>query len=140
MVESSLGTKPIALFDLLVVDDQHGQLQSLQQLLHISGDTHVELASGGDEAIKKLQNNSPQLLHLDLQMHGTNGLNILEFHQQASCSIMPTSPCIMLSTPKRQLLPLLRCHFSCPKNTKTPLGDSCWIFRKCPDRGKENQD
>lgn len=43
----------------------------------------MELASGGEEAIRKLQNNSPKLILLDLQMPGTNGLNVLEFHRQA---------------------------------------------------------
>jgi len=83
MLESSTCTKQVPQFELLVVDDEHGQLQSLQQLLHISGYTNVEMASGGDEAIRKLQNNTPQLILLDLQMPGTNGLNVLEFHQQA---------------------------------------------------------
>ncbi|MEE4254328.1 MAG: diguanylate cyclase, partial [Desulfuromusa sp.] len=70
-------------FELLVVDDQHTQLKSLQQLLHISGYTNVALASGGDEAIKKLQSNAPALILLDLQMPETNGLDVLGFHQQA---------------------------------------------------------
>lgn len=83
MLEPSLCTKSIGRVELLVVDDQQAQLKSLQQLLHISGFTSVVLASGGEEAIRKLQNSTPQLILLDLQMPGTNGLNVLEFHQQA---------------------------------------------------------
>src|SRR6056297_193955 len=83
MLEPPTCIKPSAHFELLVVDDQQAQLKSLQQLLHISGYSHVELASSGDEAIIKLQNNTPHLILLDLQMPGTNGLNVLEFHQQA---------------------------------------------------------
>ena len=83
MLEPAPCTNPTSQFALLVVDDQQAQLQSLQQLLHTSGYTNVELASGGDEAIRKLQNNTSQLILLDLQMPGTNGLDILEFHQQA---------------------------------------------------------
>jgi len=83
MLEPPTCIKPSAHSELLVVDDQQAQLKSLQQLLHISGYSHVELASGGDEAISKLQNNTPHLILLDLQMPGTNGLNVLEFHQQA---------------------------------------------------------
>ncbi|MBW6510333.1 MAG: diguanylate cyclase [Desulfuromonadales bacterium] len=83
MLEPSLCTKSIGRVELLVVDDQQAQLKSLQQLLHISGFTSVVLASGGEEAIRKLQNSTPQLILLDLQMPGTNGLNVLEFHHQA---------------------------------------------------------
>ena len=83
MLEPSTCTKPVAQFELLVVDDEQAQLKSLKQLLHNSGYTNVELASSGDEAIRKLQSNTPQLILLDLQMPGTNGLNVLEFHQQA---------------------------------------------------------
>jgi len=83
MVEPLQYANPTAPFELLVVDDQQAQLQSLQQLLHISGYTNVMLASDGDEAIRKLRNNTSQLILLDLQMPGTNGLNVLEFHQQA---------------------------------------------------------
>ena len=83
MLEPAQCTKPIDPLELLIVDDQQAQLQSLQQLLHISGYTNVELASNGDEAISKLQKNTSQLILLDLQMPGTNGLNVLEFHQQA---------------------------------------------------------
>jgi len=83
MVEPLQYANPTAPFELLIVDDQQAQLQSLQQLLHISGYTNVMLASDGDEAIRKLRNNTSQLILLDLQMPGTNGLNVLEFHQQA---------------------------------------------------------
>jgi len=82
MVESLLCANPTTPFELLVVDDDQGQLQSLQQLLHTSGYTNVKLASGGDEAITKLQNNTPHLILLDLQMPGIDGLKVLEFHQQ----------------------------------------------------------
>lgn len=83
MFEQALSTDPITRFELLIVDDQQAQLQSLLQVLHISGYTAVELAASGDEAIRKLQNKSFQLVLLDLQMPGTDGLNVLEFHQQA---------------------------------------------------------
>jgi len=83
MLESSTCTNPVAQFELLVVDDDKGQLQSLQQLLHVSGYPNVTLASGGDEAMTILQNNTPQLILLDLLMPGTNGLDVIAFHHQA---------------------------------------------------------
>jgi len=73
MLEPAQCTNPTSQFELLVVDDQQAQLQSLQQLLHTSGYTNVELASGGDQAIRKLQNNAPQLIlikqHLFCKIH-----------------------------------------------------------------------
>jgi diguanylate cyclase (GGDEF)-like protein len=83
MLEPSTCTTPVAQCELLVVDDQQAQLKSLQKLLHISGYTNVALAAGGDEAIRILQNNTPQLILLDLQMPGTNGLDVITFHHQA---------------------------------------------------------
>ena len=83
MLEPSTCTKPVVPCELLVVDDQHAQLKSLQQLLHINGYTNVALAAGGDEAISILQNSTPQLILLDLQMPDTNGLDVIAFHHQA---------------------------------------------------------
>ncbi|MCK5826058.1 MAG: EAL domain-containing protein [Desulfuromusa sp.] len=63
---------------ILIVDDQLSLLHSLQALLEING-YRVALATGGREAIKKLQNGNYQLLLLDLQMPGIDGLEVLEF-------------------------------------------------------------
>ncbi|MEE4253814.1 MAG: diguanylate cyclase [Desulfuromusa sp.] len=83
MLEPLTYPKPDTPFELLIVDDQHAQLKSLKQLLHFCGYTNVALASGGDQAIRILQNSFPALILLDLQMPETNGLDVLEFHQQA---------------------------------------------------------
>jgi diguanylate cyclase (GGDEF)-like protein len=83
MVESSRCVNSIASVEILLVDDEQGQLQSLKQLLCINGYTNLELASGGNEAIRKLQNSIYQVILLDLQMPETNGLKVLEFHRRA---------------------------------------------------------
>lgn len=67
---------------VLVVDDQPSLLRSLQALLRINGYV-VDLAESGEEAIGKVQGNRYQLVLLDLQMPGVNGLEVLEFMRQA---------------------------------------------------------
>lgn len=67
---------------VLIVDDQLSLLQSLQALLRINGYL-VTLARSGGEAIKKLQETDFQLVLLDLQMPGIDGLEVMEFIQQA---------------------------------------------------------
>ena len=71
---------------ILIVDDQLSLLLSLQALLQING-YHVDLATTGCEAISKLQDNKYQLLLLDLQMPGIDGLEVLEFVRQADLDL-----------------------------------------------------
>lgn len=68
---------------MLIVDDQQEQLKSVQLMLKINGYEDVDLASGGEEAIRKLQCGCYQLLLLDLQMPGATGLNVLDHIRQA---------------------------------------------------------
>ena len=72
--------------DILIVDDQLPVLHSLQALLRING-YRVDLARGGSEAITKLQDANYQLLLLDLQMPGIDGLEVLEFVRQAKLNL-----------------------------------------------------
>ncbi len=72
--------------NILIVDDQVSLLHSLQALLQING-YRVDLAKGGSEAITKLQDSNYQLLLLDLQMPGIDGLEVLEFVRQAKLSL-----------------------------------------------------
>ncbi len=67
---------------VLVVDDQLPLLHSLQALLRING-YQVDLARSGGEAITRLQDFDYQLVLLDLQMPGIDGLEVLEFISQA---------------------------------------------------------
>jgi len=76
----------IAQPDILVVDDQLSLLRSLQALLQINGYL-VDLAKSGGEAITKLQDHDYQLLLLDLQMPGIDGLEVLEFVRQAELDL-----------------------------------------------------
>lgn len=69
--------------DVLIVDDQLSHLHSLQALLRING-YRVSLARSGGEAITRLQDHDYQLVLLDLQMPGIDGLEVLEFIQQAA--------------------------------------------------------
>ena len=63
---------------VLIVDDQLALLRSLQALLRINGYA-VELAADGAEAINKLQEGKFDLVLLDLQMPGIDGLEVLEY-------------------------------------------------------------
>jgi diguanylate cyclase (GGDEF)-like protein/PAS domain S-box-containing protein len=71
---------------MLIVDDQLPLLQSLQALMRING-FQVDLARSGGEAITKLQDNDYQLVLLDLQMPGIDGLEVLEYIQQAKLDL-----------------------------------------------------
>ena len=71
---------------ILIVDDQLSLLRSLQALLQING-YQVDLAKTGSEAIMKLQDFNYQLVLLDLQMPGIDGLEVLEFIQQAKLDL-----------------------------------------------------
>ena len=85
-----LKNKPTAVVNeqsqMLIVDDQWSLLQSLQALMRING-YQVDLARSGGEAITKLQDNDYQLVLLDLQMPGIDGLEVLEYIQQAKLDL-----------------------------------------------------
>jgi diguanylate cyclase (GGDEF)-like protein len=69
-------------FRVLIVDDQQAQRKSVLLMLQLNGYEDVDLASDGEEAIRKLQSGCYQLLLLDLQMPGATGLNVLEHLSQ----------------------------------------------------------
>lgn len=81
-----LVTEKVGRSRILIVDDQLSLLLSLQALLQING-YQVELAKTGSQAIAKLQDNQYQLLLLDLQMPGIDGLEVLEFVRQADLDL-----------------------------------------------------
>ena len=62
---------------ILVVDDEHLIRWSLEQNLKKQG-YEVLTASNGEEALKLVHEEQPELILLDIQMPGINGLEVLE--------------------------------------------------------------
>ncbi|WP_321369205.1 EAL domain-containing protein [uncultured Desulfuromusa sp.] len=85
-LENTLNAEKVEQSQILIVDDQLSLLLSLQALLRING-YQVELARTGSEAITKLQDNKYELLLLDLQMPGIDGLEVLEFVREAKLDL-----------------------------------------------------
>ena len=62
---------------ILVVDDEHLIRWSLEQSLVKQG-YEVATAASGEEAIKQIQEDPPELMLLDIQLPGMDGLVVLE--------------------------------------------------------------
>jgi DNA-binding NtrC family response regulator len=62
---------------ILVVDDEHLIRWSLEQSLKKQG-YDVVTAASGEEAVKQVQDESPELMLLDIQLPGMDGLQVLE--------------------------------------------------------------
>jgi DNA-binding NtrC family response regulator len=60
---------------ILIVDDELGVRESLRMILKYS--YHIQMAKGGEEALKYIRENSVQLILLDLKMPGLSGLETL---------------------------------------------------------------
>jgi DNA-binding NtrC family response regulator len=75
----------------LVVDDEAGVRQSLQLVFNKT--LRVIEASSADEAVKKVTDDSPDIVLLDIMMPGTDGLAVLKQIK----SMQPDCPVIMLS-------------------------------------------
>lgn len=71
---------------ILIVDDQLALLESMQALLRISGYS-VDIANSGTRALELLQEDSYQLLLLDLQMPGVDGHEVMRFIDQHEIDI-----------------------------------------------------
>jgi CheY-like chemotaxis protein len=71
---------------ILVVDDNEVLKMTLSRLLNVEGYT-VLTASGGDEAIKIVQNEYVDLVLLDINMPNVNGYDVLIFIKQNYPSI-----------------------------------------------------
>lgn len=74
---------------VLVVDDDHDYAQLLQKLLQREGFS-AEIASDGDEALKKIKNKRYQLVILDKNLPKRSGLDVLqEMRNSPSLSRVP---------------------------------------------------
>lgn len=64
----------------IIVDDEPYCCQSLVTLLdrYCPDVKVIEVCSSGEEALKKINENAPQLLFLDIEMPGMNGFELLE--------------------------------------------------------------
>ena len=64
---------------VLVVDDDPDALQLFSQMLHVCDDTvEVITALSGEEALDELRRHPPDLMLLDIVMHGMDGWQVLE--------------------------------------------------------------
>jgi two-component system, NtrC family, response regulator AtoC len=64
-------------YRILVVDDEHLIRWSLEQSLKRQG-YEVATAASGEDALKALRDDPPDLMLLDIQLPGINGLDVLE--------------------------------------------------------------
>jgi DNA-binding NtrC family response regulator len=77
---------------ILVIDDEASIRESLQTLLELEGFL-VEMATDGEEGLRRLEQASYDLVLLDLALPGRDGIEILhDIHQR-----LPTLPVIMIT-------------------------------------------
>lgn len=79
-------------YDLLIVDDQAGVRLLLFEAFREEG-YRMDLASSGQEAIKKVSIRPPSLILLDVKMPGMNGLETLEQLRK----VAPNVPVVMMT-------------------------------------------
>ncbi|CUT02607.1 sigma-54-dependent transcriptional regulator [Candidatus Kryptobacter tengchongensis] len=79
-------------FKVMVIDDDELFNQSITQVLNDSG-YNVASYLSGEEALKNLQNERPDIILLDIFLKGENGLDILKKIKQEE----PTLPVLMIT-------------------------------------------
>lgn len=73
---------------ILIVDDDEGSLSLLKKTVDFEG-FRVETAMSGREALRAVENNSPDLILLDLMLPGQGGLEIVHELQAAGAGSIP---------------------------------------------------
>ena len=79
---------------VLIVDDDESMRLLLAEILRGAGH-RVACAGGGEEAIRMLRDQEPQLVILDLLMPGTSGWDVLEFLEDRPH--LSTTPVVILT-------------------------------------------
>lgn len=70
----------------MVVDDEELARRGIRALLKRAGDVEIVLECGsGDEAIKAIAAAEPELLYLDIQMHGKSGFDVIAALPEGKC-------------------------------------------------------
>ena len=72
---------------ILVVDDEHLIRWSLEQSLKKQG-YEVVTAASGEDALKLVQEDAPELMLLDIQLPGMDGLEVLERVKEVDSEII----------------------------------------------------
>jgi len=79
-------------YKILIVDDEPFNLDLLEQELTDQGYA-IERANDGEEALKKIDSSQPDLVLLDYNMPGLNGIEVLKELRKKECDV----PAIMLT-------------------------------------------
>jgi two-component system LytT family response regulator len=70
----------------IVVDDEELARRGIRALLKRAGDVEIVLECGsGDEAIRAIAEVRPELLYLDIQMHGKSGFDVIAALPEGAC-------------------------------------------------------
>ncbi|HET9705532.1 MAG TPA: response regulator, partial [Vicinamibacterales bacterium] len=77
---------------ILVIDDEEGIRSSLKMILEYDG-YDVMLAATGEEGVKLLDRETPDLVFLDIKMPGMDGLEVLQKLQH----LVETTPIVVIS-------------------------------------------
>jgi len=62
---------------ILVVDDEHAICQAFSKILQLEGHTPL-IAANGNEALELARSEQPEVVFMDIQMPGSDGLSTLE--------------------------------------------------------------
>ncbi len=81
----------------LIVDDDAYMRNYVRQLLEKIGFEHIDEASNGKQALKKIRKNGPDLVFLDVNMGRMNGLDLLRQVRVGSAGVPTDLPIIMMT-------------------------------------------
>src|SRR6056297_859225 len=78
---------------LLIVDDETGILETLGILFRGEGDFEVQTEARGQDAIRSIEEDAPDVVLSDIRMPGTTGLEVLAAANEAD----PELPVILMT-------------------------------------------